>query len=41
MLKKYLELVSHLAEDKENYKEFYDMFYKNLKLGILEDSFTL
>merc|ERR1719150_800495 len=38
LVKKVLELIEELAEDKDNFKKFYEQFSKNLKLGIHEDS---
>merc|ERR1711910_5948 len=38
LVKKCLELFTEIAEDKDNYKKFYEQFGKNLKLGIHEDS---
>merc|ERR1712079_853831 len=38
LVKKVMELFDELAEDKDNYKKFYEQFSKNLKLGIHEDS---
>merc|ERR1711962_1787472 len=33
-----MELIEEVAEDKDNFKKFYEQFSKNLKLGIHEDS---
>jgi len=38
LTKKSIELMNDIAEDKDDYKKFYDQFSKNLKLGIHEDS---
>ncbi|NP_001292284.1 heat shock protein 83-like [Magallana gigas] len=38
LVKKCIELIEDLTEDKDNYKKFYEQFAKNLKLGIHEDS---
>merc|ERR1712121_436974 len=38
LVKKCIELIEDLTEDKETYKKFYEQFAKNLKLGIHEDS---
>jgi len=38
IVKKILDLVEEICEDKDNFKKFYDQFGKNLKLGIHEDS---
>lgn len=38
LVKKCMELIEEVCEDKENYKKFYEQFSKNLKLGIHEDS---
>merc|ERR1712020_291103 len=38
LVKKVLELIEELSEDKDNYKKFYEQFSKNMKLGIHEDS---
>lgn len=38
LVKKCLELFTELAEDKENYKKFYEQFSKNIKVcGSLSD----
>merc|ERR1712021_312574 len=38
LVKKVMELIDEIAEDKDNYKKFYEQFIKNMKLGIHEDS---
>lgn len=38
LVKKCMELLDEISEDKEGYKKFYEQFSKNLKLGIHEDS---
>merc|ERR1712029_781635 len=38
LVKKVMELIEEIAEDKDNYKKFYEQFGKNMKLGIHEDS---
>ncbi|RNA31914.1 heat shock 83 [Brachionus plicatilis] len=38
LVKKCLELIEEISEDKDNYKKFYEQFGKNIKLGIHEDS---
>merc|ERR1712135_246316 len=38
LIKKSLELFAEIAEDKDNYKTFYEQFGRNIKLGIHEDS---
>merc|ERR1740124_1052251 len=38
LVKKVMELIDEIAEDKDSFKKFYEQFGKNLKLGIHEDS---
>merc|ERR1712173_185668 len=34
LVKKVMELIEEISEDKDNYKKFYEQFSKNMKLGI-------
>merc|ERR1712240_197142 len=38
LVKKVMELIEEISEDKDNCKKFYEQFSKNMKLGIHEDS---
>merc|ERR1719315_238724 len=38
LVKKVMDLIEEISEDKDNFKKFYEQFSKNLKLGIHEDS---
>merc|ERR1712203_885158 len=37
LVKKVMELIEELSEDKDNFKKFYEQFSKNLKLELPED----
>merc|ERR1712012_1202848 len=38
LVKKCMDLIEEIGEDKDNFKKFYEQFSKNIKLGIHEDS---
>ncbi|CAH8482397.1 unnamed protein product [Schistosoma curassoni] len=38
LVRKCIELFEEIAEDKDNYKKFYEQYSKSIKLGIHEDS---
>jgi molecular chaperone HtpG len=38
VVKKTMDMISEIAEDKDNYTKFYEAFGKNLKLGVHEDA---
>merc|ERR1711973_174404 len=38
IVKKIMDVIEEISEDKDNYKKFYEQFSKNVKLGIHEDS---
>ncbi|KAJ2917217.1 hypothetical protein MD484_g3211, partial [Candolleomyces efflorescens] len=38
LVKKTLDLITEISEDKDNYAKFYESFGKNIKLGVHEDA---
>ncbi|RXW21111.1 hypothetical protein EST38_g4739 [Candolleomyces aberdarensis] len=38
LVKKAVDLITEIAEDKDNYSKFYESFGKNIKLGVHEDA---
>ncbi|KAJ2925228.1 hypothetical protein H1R20_g11889, partial [Candolleomyces eurysporus] len=38
LVKKAVDLITEIAEDKDNYAKFYESFGKNIKLGVHEDA---
>ena len=38
LVKKCMDLITEISEDKDNFNKFYEAFGKNIKLGIHEDA---